>query len=553
MTATRITGERVVSPAGGFNPTWQRHVAAYALVEPMLGPGRVLDLGCGVGHSYHLLMPRETVGVDIDERALAGQSRETVVADMRRLPFADASFSSVLSVQSLEHVPDPERVVAEAARVLDPDGTAVFVTPNRLTLGRPDEIIDPYHHVELDARELRALCERFFEHVELCGLFGSERYMQLFDEERVKLDRLLRLDPLRLRRLVPVSLRRQLYDLMLRRYRATGDERAVAIVPEDFVLRTSGLEAALDLVATVSGPKVRRAPARCPWCGCPLGAGATHLRGRIRCSRCGAASTDPWPSAEELEAAYGAWYRPSSGRRFSLVGDTLLRCTRGALARRLDAIAPPGPVLDVGAGDGVLLDALQRRGRDAIGLERESRRSDVRDESLDRVRGRWGAVVFWHSLEHLPEPGAAIAEAARLLMPGGVLVVAVPNTDSFQARVFGDRWLHLDLPRHLVHLSTPALTSRLERCGFRVERRSALRGGQVVIGWLDGLVGALPGDLRLYQSLRRAAARDRPIGVGRRLASLAAGVALLPVAVACAAVEVAAGRAGTVYVEGRRV
>ncbi len=141
--AVRVTGERVSTPEGGFNPTWQRHVAAYAVAAQWLGPGTVLDLGCGVGHSYHLLAPRETVGVDIDAAALAGQDRRTVAADMRELPFAADSFASVVSVQSVEHVPDPERVVAEVARVLEPGGVAVFITPNRLTLGRPDEIIDP--------------------------------------------------------------------------------------------------------------------------------------------------------------------------------------------------------------------------------------------------------------------------------------------------------------------------------------------------------------------------------------------------------------------------
>jgi SAM-dependent methyltransferase len=251
----KITGERVVSPAGGFNPTWQRHVAAYALAEPQLGPGRVLDLGCGVGHSFHLLAPRETVGVDVDPGALAGQGRETVVADMRSLPFDRWSFASVLSVQSLEHVPDPERVLAEVARVLEPGGVAIFVTPNRLTLGRPDEIIDPYHHVEFDAGELRALCERAFGAVELRGLFGSERYMELFDEERFKLDRLLRLDPLRLRRAMPLPLRRRLYDLMLRRYRRSDDPRARAIAVDDFELRDADLDQALDLCAICSSPK----------------------------------------------------------------------------------------------------------------------------------------------------------------------------------------------------------------------------------------------------------------------------------------------------------
>lgn len=253
----KITGERVVSPGGGFNPTWQRHVAAYALAESLLGPGRVLDLGCGVGHSYHLLAPRETVGVDVDRDALAGQDRETVVADMRALPFGDGSFDSVLSVQSLEHVPDPERAVAEVARVLAPAGVALFITPNRLTLGRPDEIIDPYHHVEFDADQLREVCARHFEAVGMHGLFGSSRYMELFDEERAKLDRLLGLDPLRLRRLVPLALRRRLYDVMLRRYRHADDPRADAIEADDFELRETGLEAALDVCAVCASPRSR--------------------------------------------------------------------------------------------------------------------------------------------------------------------------------------------------------------------------------------------------------------------------------------------------------
>src|SRR3712207_9034058 len=65
------------------------------------------------------------------------------------------------------HVPDPDRVLAEAARVLEPAGTAVFVTPNRLTFARPDEIVDPYHFVELDPAQLETLCTAHFESVEI--------------------------------------------------------------------------------------------------------------------------------------------------------------------------------------------------------------------------------------------------------------------------------------------------------------------------------------------------------------------------------------------------
>jgi SAM-dependent methyltransferase len=245
----RITGERVTTPEAGFKPTFARHVAAYAESARLLPPGRVLDLGCGVGHSYRLLAPRETVGLDRDPAVLEGQDRPTVAADMRELPFPAGSFGSVLAVQSIEHVPDPERVLAEVTRVLEPGGVAVLITPNRLTFGRPDEVIDPYHHAEYDARELRALCAPFFFDVTVLGLFGSERYLSLVEEERKKLDALLAKDPLRLRRWVPRRARQRLYDLKLSRERASAPPGAEGIDRADFRLEDGPLEEALDLVA----------------------------------------------------------------------------------------------------------------------------------------------------------------------------------------------------------------------------------------------------------------------------------------------------------------
>lgn len=250
----KLTGERVVTPEGGFNPTWQRHVAAYALSEPEFGPARVLDLGCGIGHSYHLLEPRETIGVDIDPGALEGQGRETKVADMRNLPFADGEFESVLSVHSLEHVPDPENALAEVNRILQSDGTAVFVTPNRLTFGRADEIIDPFHYIEFDPAELRRLCEKAFRDVEIKGIFGSPAYMEIFEEERETLDRVLGFDPLRFRRAVPMKMKQRLYDTMLSRFRKDNDPRAATITPEDFFSGKENIDASLDVIAICREP-----------------------------------------------------------------------------------------------------------------------------------------------------------------------------------------------------------------------------------------------------------------------------------------------------------
>lgn len=259
----------------------------------------------------------------------------------------------------------------------------------------------------------------------------------------------------------------------------------------------------------------------------------------------------PWPSDADLKQAYGGWYRPDSGR-FSGFGDRLLRRTRGRLAKRLRQIAPPGPILDVGAGEGALVEALQREGREASGLDRfvsgpQVRRGDLAEEEA----GARAAVVFWHSLEHLPRPAAELEGAVRLLAAGGVLVIAVPNSESLQARAFGDRWLALDPPRHLVHLTSRALLARLRELGLGVERVSYLRGGQVTFGWLHGLVGLLPGNPNLYDAIRRPEARSAPVSVPRRTAIVLVAVLLLPLALLATAFEVCLKRGGTVYVEAR--
>lgn len=270
----------------------------------------------------------------------------------------------------------------------------------------------------------------------------------------------------------------------------------------------------------------------------------------MRCKACAIGTTVPSPTDEQLDAAYAAWYRPAGGR-FSSGGDRLLRSLRGRTARWIDATSPPGPVLDVGCGDGAMLDALHRRGRDAIGLERHSNRLDVRSTSLAECEGGWAAIVLWHSLEHLRSPRQALSEAAQRLAPGGQLVVAVPNIGSLQAEVFGDRWLHLDLPRHLSHLNVEALLQAMKGDGLLPAKVSYLRGGQVTFGWLDGLVGSLPGHPDLYQAIRRPTARESSNSRGR-LATLAVAAVLSPVALLATGLEVALRRGGTVCLVARR-
>src|SRR5207249_6393552 len=73
-----------------------------------------------------------------------------------------------------------------------------------------------------------------------------------------------------------------------------------------------------------------------------------------------------------------------------------------------------------------------------------------------------------HVLEHISAPLAFLKALARLLQPGGRLVIVTPNADSLGHRFFGCDFYSLDPPRHLI-LYTPAAVRRLlEQTGLRI-------------------------------------------------------------------------------------
>jgi hypothetical protein len=208
-------------------------------------------------------------------------------------------------------------------------------------------------------------------------------------------------------------------------------------------------------------------------------------------------------------------------------------------------------LLDVGAGDGTLVRALRARGREATGVDPFADGPDVTPADPASLEGEWAGAVFWHSLEHMRDAGGVLRHVTERLRPGGVVVVAVPNIASLQARAWGDRWFALDLPRHVLHLRSDLLTTRLQELGLDVQRVSHWRGGQVLFGWIHGLVGALPGRPDLYAAIRRPQAQSRPQSRVRQALTLAVAGIAFPVGAVAAAAEVALRRGGSVYIEAR--
>src|SRR3954468_7589507 len=112
---------------------------------------------------------------------------------------------------------------------------------------------------------------------------------------------------------------------------APGPGRAAGAAP-----RRASLPAAMPVT---DAPPADLPATACAWCGSALPESADRSGGRVRCARCGAATTDPWPSEQTLKRAYEGWYRPTAGR-FAGPRDALLRRTSCAVARPRDRVPP---------------------------------------------------------------------------------------------------------------------------------------------------------------------------------------------------------------------
>lgn len=304
----------------------------------------------------------------------------------------------------------------------------------------------------------------------------------------------------------------------------------------------------------------------CPACGGPLvawrsapsaeptlGPARYELR---RCRWCGSAVTvGEAPPELHDTGAYG----PGDPRLARAVAP-VLRAFDSHRLRMLAALAPPpARLLDAGAGRGRFVAGALAAGYEARGIE-PSRRgvlaaaaagAPVEQATIEAAApepGSLDAVTLWHVLEHLEDPGAALARIATWLAPEGVLLVGVPNLSSLQARVGGERWYHLDVPRHRVHFTSAGIDDLLRAQGFVPVRTHHLLAEHNPFGMWQSLVNRFTAHPSyLYNLLKHNAPARSP--------DLAITVLALPLAPVAAAAELAAGlarRGGTIAVLARR-
>ena len=137
-------------------------------------------------------------------------------------------------------------------------------------------------------------------------------------------------------------------------------------------------------------------------------------------------------------------------------------------------------VLDIGCGNGRFLQELIAENYCGYGIELLSKSAGraSRIPGLNLKIGQlceddfeehfFDAVTMWHVIEHLPNPLETLKIIGKILKQGGYLMVSLPNIDSFQSRLFGGRWLHLDPPRHLFFFGPSDMTKILQLFGFEI-------------------------------------------------------------------------------------
>ena len=215
------------------------------------------------------------------------------------------------------------------------------------------------------------------------------------------------------------------------------------------------------------------------------------------CAGCGLGVLTPMPSKEELTEYYHNYYTEEGPKerdqslkevlkRVLFKGTRhkigLVRYVCSTLASLSMQVVLPPPfgqkrVLEVGCGYGRLLNLFQQQGWETYGVEPGPQASQLARQRGHKVftgelleakyqSAFFSSVVFCQSLEHIPNPLEVLLEAYRILSPGGILAVDVPNANSIDARFFGSAWDAWVVPYHLYHWTPSSLKKAVTSVGF---------------------------------------------------------------------------------------
>src|SRR5258706_1308642 len=262
----------------------------------------------------------------------------------------------------------------------------------------------------------------------------------------------------------------------------------------------------------------------------------------VECSSCRAAYTIPRPASLDR-------YYPSHYRAYGPFVTRVLSTLYGLRVSHWARLKPEGAsVLEVGCGPGLMLAAFRRRGWRVFGIERTETAAETARQTLgpDTIAtsmeglpadARFDLIVLFQVLEHIGEPVALLREYANLLAPGALLIADVPNFSSWQSRFAGSKWMHLDVPRHLVHYTPDSMRHTLKCAGLTLSALSFTSFEHDPYGWVESTISRVTERTNTLTRFLMGLDKFSP----QVLFSCILGIALLPPALLLAALSWVAG------------
>ncbi|MGM0612482.1 MAG: class I SAM-dependent methyltransferase [Bacteroidota bacterium] len=203
-----------------------------------------------------------------------------------------------------------------------------------------------------------------------------------------------------------------------------------------------------------------------------------------QCNNCGFLLTNPRPSPDELGKYYKSEEYISHSNTNKGFINGIYKFVRAYTIKQkyqiIKVYKPGSKILDIGSGTGEFLNFCKHSKWEVQGIEpdedarnfsiqeyglpvnEEEYLQDLQDESFD-------VITMWHVLEHVPDLNERMQTIYRLLKNKGIIVIAVPNPESYDAKYYGEHWAAYDVPRHLYHFKQKDIQKLAAKHNFHVK------------------------------------------------------------------------------------
>ncbi|MBK6546445.1 MAG: class I SAM-dependent methyltransferase [Saprospiraceae bacterium] len=204
----------------------------------------------------------------------------------------------------------------------------------------------------------------------------------------------------------------------------------------------------------------------------------------IQCANCHFILTSPQPAVNDLGQYYNSTnYISHSDTSKGLINKIYRFIRNFTLKQKIKLIHKyfkQGTLLDIGSGAGYFLNETKKYKFDSIGIEPDSSTREksiqqfdlkVYDETYipDINLNSFDIITMWHVLEHVPNLNERLEQLKNLLKPNGILIIALPNCDSFDAQYYKNYWAGFDVPRHLWHFNPSTMESLASKYNFKLD------------------------------------------------------------------------------------